>query len=446
MKHFQNISSNHLHTAVRATIFLITCIVSTACSAPPPPTEPPPTATSAIDLPTLVAVAELPTQAAPTRVPEQPPATWTPQPTAVVEANNTIQFSAGNNGSTNTPPAATNTPLPIPSNTPIPPTLTPSLTPTIGPTPTEVIEIKPISAYRPDEVIPYQAFPRPRGDNGWGVHWMPTVSQGRGDVDRFIAEVTKMHIKWVVFLNDHTNIGDNDYLVQQLVANDIMPIMRLYRDSVLPYDGDLGALVRHYRAMGVHYFQLYNEPNVNIENNQGAANPNAYAVTWAAAARDVINNGGLPGLGALSPGGEYNHLEFMRRTLRALKFNGDDHLLNHTWISLHNYHGTRPIDDLGGFLMFRVYNEIVVEEVGRSLPIIGTEGGSYSENEQHVTSLLAYQYTYMRDAEPYYFVFSHWLLANRAGGGGDSTWEWQALFREGYTHPVVADFFYKTAR
>jgi hypothetical protein len=56
---------------------------------------------------------------------------------------------------------------------------------------------------------------------------MPTVRQSPADVDKFVAEMRLMNIKWVVFLNDNTNIGDNDYLVERLVANGIMPIMRL---------------------------------------------------------------------------------------------------------------------------------------------------------------------------------------------------------------------------
>ena len=54
-------------------------------------------------------------------------------------------------------------------------------------------------------------------------------------------------------------------------------------------DGNIAAMVAHYRAKGVYYYQLYNEPNVNVENNQGFANPNQYAVAWGAAARQVIS-------------------------------------------------------------------------------------------------------------------------------------------------------------
>jgi hypothetical protein len=275
------------------------------------------------------------------------------------------------------------------------------------------------------------------------MHWIPTVKQEPGVIDHFVTELVRMNIHWAIFLNDGTNIGDNDYLVDRLVANGIMPVMRVYRSNITPYDGNLGKLVAHYRARGVYYFQLYNEPNVNVENDQGFANPNHYAAVWADAAREVIANGGLPGLGALSPGGAYNHYEFLDRTLRVLEYNGDEDVLNRAWLSVHNYHGTRAFDDPEGFFLFRNYDEIVRNHLLRSMPMIGTEGGSYSSDPDVVTRLLSFQYDYMAQAEPYFFAFSYWAIANRAGGSFDNTWEWQSLFGEnGAVEPVVSEFFY----
>ena len=365
------------------------------------------------------------------------PPTWTaaPPPSATPDA-------PANPASTPTP---SRTPFPIPTNTPFTPPPTFTRGPTPSPETTVAPDRLPLGAYGPDEVIPLAAFPRPPGDNGWGMHWVPTVKQEPTVVDRFVDEVVRMHVKWVVFLNDGTNVGDNDYLVRKLRANNVMPVMRLYRSTITPYDGDLGAVVRHYRSLGVYYFQLYNEPNVNVENHQGFANPNHYAAVWADAAREVVANGGLPGLGALSPGGAYDHYQFLDRTLRALAYNGDEQLLNRAWLSVHNYHGTRPYDDPDGFLLFQNYDAIVRGHLLRSMPMIGTEGGTYSSSEETVKNFLAYQYTYMRDAEPYFMAFSYWLLANREGGSHDDRWEYQALFREGYVHPVVRDFFYQNS-
>lgn len=381
-------------------------------------------------LPTQVAAAEQPA--------DYIPATWTPQPGMPAATPFTLHSLPS--------PVPTEPRPAIPTVTPYvpPPTATPR--PTATPEPTGTPELRSLNDYELDEVVPLEAFPRPPGDNGWGIHWIPTVKQEPAVVDRFVAELVRMNIKWLTFLNDGTQIGDNDYLVERLVAHNIMPVMRIYRATVTVHDGDLGAAVRHYRAKGVIYFQLYNEPNVNMENMQGFANPIHYARIWAEAAREVVENGGLPGLGALSPGGAYDHNTFLDRTLRALRANGDDVLLNRTWLSVHNYHGTRPADDPGGFLLFRQYDEIIRAHLHRSLPMIGTEGGSYSDNPEEVKYHLAHQYGYMADAEPYFFAFSYWVLANLEGGSWDPEWEWQTLFRAGYVHPVVTDFFYRRSR
>lgn len=386
------------------------------------------------DLPTLVPVAVLGVE------------TFTPTPPGFVPPTYTALPLAATGIPSPTPLRAvlpTLTANILPTNTPIPPTLTPSVTPTATLTP--VPTVKPLHEYGLDEPLPVEVYPRPLNDNGWGMHWIPTVKQDAAVVDRFVGEMVRMHIKWVVFLNDGTNIGDNDYLVEKLVANGIMPVMRLYRSNVTIYEGDLGGMVRHYRGKGVYYFQLYNEPNVNGENNQGVTNPNQYATVWAVGARDVIANGGFPGIGSMSPGGAYDHYLFLERTLQALKHNGDAGLLNRTWVSLHNYHGTRPYDDPDGFLMFRKYDEIVRDQLNRSLPIIGTEGGSYSSDINVEKSLIIYQYAYMREAEPYFFAFSYWILANREGGSGDGAWEWQSWFRANYVHPIVGEFFYRNS-
>ncbi len=340
----------------------------------------------------------------------------------------------------------TNTPLPIPTITPYtpPPTRTP--TPSITPTPWRITEEEFATTYGLENALALSVFPRPAGDNRWGIHWIPTVDQQPGVVDRFVAEVVRMNIKWVVFLNDNAQVGNNDYLVDKLVANGIMPVMRLYRSDTSLYDGDIGAAVRHYLPRGVYYYQLYNEPNVNAENRQSFANPNYYARVWADAARQVVDNGGYPGLGALSPGGAYDHYLFLDRTLQAIKFNGDGDLLGRTWLSVHNYHGLRPYNDPDGFLLFRKYDAIVRSHIWRSMPMIGTEGGSYSSDPQVEKEFLMYQYNYMRNAEPYLFAFSHWLLANSEGGGHDPAWEYQALFRSGFVHPLVTDFFYQSQR
>lgn len=284
-------------------------------------------------------------------------------------------------------------------------------------------------------------YPHPPQDNGRGMHWIPTISSTPQVVDRYVADLKAMHIKWTTFLNDGTNIGANDYLVQQLKANGIEPVMRVYTSNVEPLNSnDLAAMVRHYTALGVSYYQLYNEPNVVAENGGQAPDVNRYLDCWIPAAKVVEDNGGLPGFGALSPGGEFKDTDFLSQALDGLRARGQTGLLDKGWLSIHNYQGDRPVDDSEGFARFKVYDAIVRQKLGRDLPEIGTEGGSFvsgTASEADRTARVTAAYQYMENREPYNFAYSYWNVANEAGGGHDPAWESQALYHAGGQSPLV---------
>jgi hypothetical protein len=277
-------------------------------------------------------------------------------------------------------------------------------------------------------------YPQPVANNGRGLHWIPTTSSSPPVVDRFVAEAQRMGVRWVTFLNRGTEIGANDYLVKRLVQAGIMPVMRIYTDAGAPIEGDLAALVRHYRSLGVYYFQLYNEPNLRVENGGRMPDVSRYLDLWLPAARIVAANGGLPGFGALSPQGDVDDLTFLREALRQIKARGATETLNRAWLSVHNYGAD--------YLRVRQYDEIIRQELGRSLPQIGTEAGIYSGphlSEEEQVRILADAYRYMRSREPYYLAYTYWVIANALGGGHDPAWESQALFRvDGKVSPLVA--------
>src|SRR4051812_25117232 len=156
----------------------------------------------------------------------------------------------------------------------------------------------------PPGPLAMEQYPRPTPNNGRGLHWIPTTKQSKSDIDRFAREARWMGVRWVVFLNQDANIGDNDYLVQQLTKNGITPVMRVLTHRGAPIQGDLGAMVRHYTALGVFYYALYNEPNLPSENQDQPPSVDRYLDLWLPAARQVAAAGGLPGIGSLSPGAE----------------------------------------------------------------------------------------------------------------------------------------------
>jgi hypothetical protein len=215
--------------------------------------------------------------------------------------------------------------------------------------------------------------------------------------------------------------------------------------------GDIEGMVRHYKALGVDYYQIGNEPNLRHENGGDTPNVNGYLDSWIPAARKVAAAGGLPGFGALAPGGDVDDLQFLRDALDGLKTRGAVDTLDKGWIAMHNYTGNRPVEfdkDSNGFLKFRWYDAIVREKLGRSLPIVGTEGGTYVSNRtdgafpavdpsrqvREVVEAMRYM-----DAphEPYLFANSYWVIANAEGGGHDPQWEPHALFRGDGPSPVV---------
>ena len=135
---------------------------------------------------------------------------------------------------------------------------------------------KPTTTATPTTPMALGDYPHPNGDNGRGMHWVPTTGQSNAVVDRFVAEAQRMGVKWVTFLNEGANIGQNDYLVSKLVGAGIEPIMRLYSAKLAPIQGDVEGMVRHYVGLGVRYFQPYNEPNLSIEQPDGVPSVDRY--------------------------------------------------------------------------------------------------------------------------------------------------------------------------
>lgn len=303
--------------------------------------------------------------------------------------------------------------------------------------------IDPISAAQPSKsALPLSAFPRPPQDNGRGIHWIPTTSQSHEVIDNYVAEAADMGIKWVTFLNDGVKVGENDYLVKKLTEQGIEPVMRIYTDGGAPVEGNLEKTVRHYKKMGVNYYQLYNEPNLRIENSGKAPNPQQYAAKWLDAARQVIAGGGYPGFASLSPTpglapgaapGDMDDLQFLRESLQAVKAQGGSAVLDRSWLSVHNYGDAH--------LRIRDYDRIVRQELGRSLPQIGTEAGIYpgdTLSQQDATRIVADAYRYLPQREDYYFAYTYWIIANDAGQGhNDAAWNHQALFRPDGQDPLV---------
>jgi hypothetical protein len=367
----------------------------------------------------------------------------------------------------------------------------------------------PTKLYFSPPANPLSLYPRPPDDNGRGIHWAPTIqAQSRETVDYFVDELKAMNIKWVKIMQGDTANLEHGYLIGRLANAGIEPVLRVYKPYNDPYE-HLAELATTAVISGVHYVELYNEPNVKGTAG-GWREGESISVErmldlWIPAAVEVRRAGGHPGLPPLAGGGDYDDLRFLADFLDGLKARGRDDLLIGAWIPLHNYSLNHPLDypgdpvnlysvpltaaeiarrgltpeevqaivharaisrlprsqggyyvgdtiyqDSNAFRKFEAYARIVFDRFGYYIPIISTEGGAVAGahedprypavTDEDVTDLTLAAYRAMLANVPgYYFAFTPWLLANKAGEHGDPAWESAAWYkdRQGNTLPVV---------
>ncbi len=323
---------------------------------------------------------------------------------------------------------------PLPTATKAP-TATPTVSRVQPAVPTAPTLPRPQAAPVGASALPLSAYPRPANDNGWGIHWTPTLfSQPPDVVDRLMEEVSALGLRWVKLMQPDEPKLQHTYLIGQLIQRGIMPVLRVYRPHNEPYQ-NLGVIVRAGLAQGIFYYELYNEPNVMGE--AGGWRPGEEISVarivdlWIPAAREIAALGGYPGLPALAPGGSYDDMRFLAEFLELLQQQNALDTLNRAWLPLHNYFLNHPLDypedpvnlwstpllpaeinerglsvaeveainharrisrlprdqggyyvgdtidqDSNGFRKFEAYRNIVYLRLGRELPIISTEGGA----------------------------------------------------------------------
>lgn len=285
-------------------------------------------------------------------------------------------------------------------------------------------------------------FPRPPNDNGRGLHgsWDAAWTGDEQGSDYWIKLLAELNIKWFKVLDDR---GNSIAFCEKLLNAGLFPIVRILRrdpppnDTPEPNPGHLGSpeeqTIKRLIQAGVRYFETNNEPNLTVEwkNNAIPDNPieaaKLVALNWLFDARLILSLGGLPGVPAISHGGEMDLMGAL------VTLGRHEILLEGCWIALHNYSQNRPLNfpddpvnrsgqrltpeqyDLGAFTQwawwntargiadaiaqvnelransanatstiqhdhacfreFEHYNSLAVKYLGKSIPIISTAGG-----------------------------------------------------------------------
>lgn len=295
-------------------------------------------------------------------------------------------------------------------------------------------------------------YPRPENDNGRGIHWFPTTSQDPAEVDKFIEIIKQMKIKWVLFLNGSSDADSNKYLVKKLADNRIMPVMRLYYDAIRPATSEelesLKKVVAGFKTIGVHYFQIFNEPNLECEweNKKFPENSvSLFASAFIPRAKAVLAAGGIPGIPGPAPGyvdvdGKIKSGTFyFKMMMDEIVRREGTAFASKCFVAIHNYATSQDphVENESGFWEFKAYRKIL-EGAGINVPLIGGEGGTRPEDVggdlEKMADWNAFSYKYMKNAPDYFFCFTPWLLT--APEGND--WTAHAWIKpDGRRLPVV---------
>jgi hypothetical protein len=338
-----------------------------------------------------------------------------------------------------------------------------------------------------------QDYPRPQNDTGIGVHWSAgyPAAVGLGQIrDMWLPELDASGVKWVKIAR-----ADGGTALDELLLNHgIMPIVRVYRPQPNPGTLDQAALalVREHVAAGVRYFEFNNEPDLGGEWQHNYLPPNALAITAANAIVDmeaILALGGYPGIPAVTVGCKWDLVgEICRQGRRDLLREGvwqavHNYALNHPldypgdpgnrqgepytaafynrftterwdgdawggW-SLERINAARatqphptdtPFDDPSGWRAFERHDTLIRNQIGRSLPILATEGGYIVGERQDVRypattpllhmaqtleacrTLMATSTRFER-APDWFFCSAFWLLGNYTLGHWAAEWE-----------------------
>ena len=244
-------------------------------------------------------------------------------------------------------------------------------------------------------------FPRPRDDNGRGVHWSARLYHDAvyPSQDYWVDQLRAMKIKWVKLLDDGG--GSGIPLAQKLLAADIMPVIRIYMAELNP--STLGGreldTVERYVAIGVRYFESNNEPDLPAEwrNNQMPDNWLDIVVdNFIRDADAVLSRGGLLALPAMGPGSRDNPVSMVVQKGRR------DIFENGCWVAIHNYTLNHPLD----------YPDDSVNQLGQ--PLTQAEYDAYARWQySHLTydQIVAMGIPLSRDD---YFKYNRWAWDARS--------------------------------
>ncbi len=240
--------------------------------------------------------------------------------------------------------------------------------------------------------IPLPEWPRPKGDNGRGLHYIPTGYFGEDNgymLDLLLRYhmAEEMDMRWVtVYFKDEVQLRR----IAEVIRDSGMA--GVFRYDLVPYQDYPPHLIKQHldilREYGLPpYIQLYNEPTVGQEWRDQGEDLELYRSKFIAAADEVYRQGGYVGFQDVD-------VESLRALLGSIKAQGKNYLFDVAFFVPHCYGSNHPpaypydernqADNPGAtiyddyqvsVLCFLKFAQVWEDEVGFTPPMIMGEGG-----------------------------------------------------------------------
>ncbi len=237
----------------------------------------------------------------------------------------------------------------------------------------------------PENLAHLRTFPRPKDDNGIGLHFHLDLRDAV--ITETVEHLQSIRAKWtLICAQDELQAGRAAAACWQA---GIMPVTRIAA-KINGSPIDPAAYVNALTAIGAPpYVQIYSEPEDRrewAEDGQPQNLRQIFGERWAKAAIRTIEAGGYAGLQVLTQ-------EAFDAAVDAVKTMGREDIWQRTFFVQHNYAENHPpaypydeinqrdvpgqaiLDDTLGVLSFLAYAAWMQERIGFVLPIIGGEGG-----------------------------------------------------------------------
>ena len=236
-------------------------------------------------------------------------------------------------------------------------------------------------------VRPLDRWPRPKGDNGRGLHFLPIPAFDEYALDLYIYHMLELDMRWATVY-----YGDENTLRLAAQKFHDAGMMVLWRPQVRPYEAYPDPLVQRdveiLRQAGMPpYIQLYNEPTVGQEWDGRAFDFDLYAGNFIRAADALYQAGGYIGIQDVDPAN-------LARLLQTIQDQGKSYLLSEAFFVPHCYGSNHPpaypydaqnqadnpgatiYDDYNAsVLCFLKFAQVWQDQVGFVPPMIMGEGG-----------------------------------------------------------------------